>query len=233
MPDSLTVNALTRASVPLVPIVQPKSEASSSNNTNVSSSSTEQNEDSTTQLNNFKDLLQRTNVLGQACAALAWDRVTYMPKLALDTRAMQQGVLSKMSHEIFTSTEMVRLLEHLEQKEVYERLSELDRITVKETRKGYNIAVKLPSDFVEEYSNLTTKAATIWEEAKDKSDFNLFAPYLEKIVELKRKEAAYTGYKGSPYNALLNDFEEEMTVEKLDKIFEELKSEARSHRQHF
>jgi len=50
----------------------------------------------------------------------------------------------------------------------------------------------------------------------------MFKPYLEKIVDLKRQEAEKLGYNGHPYNALMNRFEEELTVKDVDRIFSEL-----------
>ena len=67
-----------------------------------------------------------------------------------------------------------------------------------------------------------TEATVVWREARRKSDFSLFKPYLEKIIELKRKEADKLGYEGHRYNALLDIFEEDLTTKDVDRMFSSL-----------
>ena len=58
-----------------------------------------------------------------------------------------------------------------------------------------------------------------WLRAREASDFNAFAPYLETLVGLSREKAELFGYEGSPYNALLEPFERGMRVEPLRPLF--------------
>src|SRR5207245_8161147 len=47
----------------------------------------------------------------------------------------------------------------------------------------------------------------------------IFQPQLQKITDLKRKQAEYLNPSTHPYNALLDLFEEGLTITDLDKIF--------------
>ena len=58
-----------------------------------------------------------------------------------------------------------------------------------------------------------------WREAREKSDFMMYAPHLEKMIEIKKQIAEKIGYEKHPYDALLDSFEEELTVDDLDKVF--------------
>jgi carboxypeptidase Taq len=62
-----------------------------------------------------------------------------------------------------------------------------------------------------------------WIEARSKSDFALFAPYLEKVVSMSRQMAEYLGYTAHPYDALLDLYEEGLTTADVTQIFTELK----------
>ena len=64
---------------------------------------------------------------------------------------------------------------------------------------------------------LQSKAENIWEEAREKSDFALFKPYLEKIVEMNKRFIGYWGYEENKYNTLLDLYEPGMTVDVLDR----------------
>ena len=61
-----------------------------------------------------------------------------------------------------------------------------------------------------------------WREARAKSDFKMYEPHLEKMIEIKKQIAAKWGYEKHPYNALLDTFEEQLTVDDLDKVFSTL-----------
>ena len=58
-----------------------------------------------------------------------------------------------------------------------------------------------------------------WREAREKSVFMMYAPHLKKMIEIKKQIAEKIGYEKHPYDALLDTFEEELTVDDLDKIF--------------
>src|SRR6185437_14125012 len=70
-----------------------------------------------------------------------------------------------------------------------------------------------------ELEKASISATVPWREARKTSNVSLFAPHLARIVQLKREEAEKLGYVGHPYNALLDQYEEGLTVKDLDTIF--------------
>lgn len=54
---------------------------------------------------------------------------------------------------------------------------------------------KIPAKEYKEYVILQSKAETVWEEAKEKADFQLFLPYLKQIIEYQKKFVHYWGIK--------------------------------------
>ena len=64
----------------------------------------------------------------------------------------------------------------------------------------------------------------VWREAREKSDFMMYAPHLKKMIEIKKQIAEKIGYEKHPYDALLDTYEEELTVDVLDKVFGALTS---------
>lgn len=159
------------------------------------------------------------NLFGGIGSLLNWDLEVYMPNNGSKERSEQIALLSKLSHEKVTSDNFFNALKRLRK----EDLSENESLMVERLYKDVLKDRKLPSDFVEEFSRVSSLAFDAWKEAKKKNDFNIFKPHLEKIVELNRKKAKYIGLEGHPYNGLMDDFEEGMTVEKLKPKFEELK----------
>ncbi|MBI2432978.1 MAG: carboxypeptidase M32 [Candidatus Hydrogenedentes bacterium] len=98
-----------------------------------------------------------------------------------------------------------------------------DAKLVSETLYDYERATKLPERFVETLAEEQSKAYEAWVRARKASDFNTFKPHLETLLGLLRQKAEYFGYEGSPYNALLEEYERGMTTEQLDQVFGELR----------
>jgi len=165
------------------------------------------------------------STLGSVLALLDWDQKTYMPKEGNKSRAEQIASIGKIIHEKFLSDELYKSVKKLHNPRVFRKLKKKDKVVVARLYKDVLDARKLPADFVEEMARLTSISVMKWQEAKEKNDFKIFAPWLKKVIKLKRKQAEYVKFPGHTYNSLLDDFEEGMTVEKLKPVFEKLKVE--------
>jgi carboxypeptidase Taq len=96
---------------------------------------------------------------------------------------------------------------------------------IREIRRAYDRAVKLPKQLVEEMARVTTRAQGIWQEARRANDFLSFEPWLQKIVALKREEAHAIGFVHSPYDALLDEYEPGATAVEINKAFRALRDD--------
>lgn len=153
---------------------------------------------------------------------LGFDQETLMPKGGTLLRAEQNALIEKQVFDAMNSTEFKRLIgdcNKLDKK----TLSHEQIATIREINRDYEQKTKLSSDLVQEFVKASSIALEKWREAKEKSDFSIFQESLEKNVELCRQKAEMLGYKNHPYDALLNIYEPNITVEKLDKIFSGLK----------
>jgi len=84
-----------------------------------------------------------------------------------------------------------------------EKLEKKDRAVVLRLEKDIEKSRKVPSDFVEKMAKTTTIAYAAWQEAREKSKFPLFAPHLERIVELEKEYCGFINLPGPEYNSLL------------------------------
>lgn len=171
----------------------------------------------------FKKELLEISYLGSAVAVLHWDQEVNMPPKGNELRAKIIANLVGELHNKFTSSSFEKSLLILKKKFDAGKLNDEDSCIVREVWREFSREKKMPLNFVKELAETTAKAQMIWAEAREKKDFKLFLPELKKIVELKRKEAKLVGYKGSPYNALLDTYEPYMSIEEIEMIFSELK----------
>lgn len=172
----------------------------------------------------FRKELADLYYLSSAISVLHWDQEVSMPQNGSELRAKIIGTLAGELHDKFTSDNFLKLLMSLKKKLNAGNLSDDDACVVREIWREFSREKKLPLSFVKDLAETTSRAQLIWAEAREKNDFSLFLPELRKIIDLKRKEAKLVGYKGSPYNALLDIYEPYMNVDEIEMIFSELKT---------
>jgi carboxypeptidase Taq len=172
----------------------------------------------------YADLIRRwkeAGLLGSCAALLGWDERTYMPRNGSIHRAEQLALLARLGHERVTEPKIGELLATVER----DRLEPDAAANVREIRRAYDRAVKLPPELVEEMARVTTQAQQAWTDARAASNFARFRPWLEKIVALKRRETQAVGFKDHPYDALIDEFEPGTTTRSIQQLFAALAKE--------
>jgi carboxypeptidase Taq len=172
----------------------------------------------------LRAILAEVTDIQRAGAVLDWDQETYMPPGGVQTRAEQASTLSEVAHRRLTSDEVGRLLEEAETAVANETFESDDASIVRVTRRDYEQARKLPPELVAEMAHAGSAARPHWQRARREAKFEIFAPYLQKNVELNQRMAEALGYEKRPYDALLNRTEPGLTADQLDAIFAELKT---------
>jgi carboxypeptidase Taq len=176
----------------------------------------------------YAELIRREKqsaVLSSCAGLLGWDEHVYMPKGGAGHRAEQMALLARMTHELNTDPVRGELLGELENSALVRDPAAAEAVNVREVRRAYDRAVKLPKTLVEELARATTLGQQAWQEARAKSDFKIFQPHLQKIVDLKRQEAKAVGYRKVAYDALLDDFEPGAETEQIEETFAALRQE--------
>jgi carboxypeptidase Taq len=169
------------------------------------------------------DLSAELEDLGHIGALMGWDQQVNMPPGGAEERGIQLAALGRIMHEKFTSDEVGQLIADLE-KEVGDLKAETDEArSVKVAKRAYEKQTKIPLPMLMERIKVTTMAHEAWVEAKGKSDFSLFQPYLEKIVDLTKQYAdLFTPYD-HVYDPLLDDYEPGMKTAEVKAIFNKLR----------
>jgi carboxypeptidase Taq len=176
----------------------------------------------------YHELIQRfkeTRLLDSIGSVLGWDERTYMPAKGSAHRAEQMALLARLGHEQLTAPLMGELLSELHQSPLVKDAEAAPAVNIREIRRLHDIAAKVPGSLVEELARVTTRAQGVWQEARKNNDFKTFAPWLDKIVGLKRQEAQAIGYRGVPYDALLDQYEPGATTAEVTRLFAELRRE--------
>lgn len=175
----------------------------------------------------YTELLTRAKevwLLGTVSSILHWDQETQMPPNGAGHRANQQALVARLAHERATDPRIGDLLASCESSRDMADPEGDQATNVREIRRAYSRAIKLPSALVEEMARVSVLAHQAWAEARKSSDFAHFSPWLAKVLKIKQEEAACVGYKDNPYDALLDEYEPDETSANLVKVFESLRA---------
>lgn len=168
----------------------------------------------------YKNHLQKLADVSYASAVLQWDQEVYMPNSGAEIRARQLATLSGIAHEMSVEENFGNILEKLQNDN---SLSPKEKKNVQQSWKDYSDRKKYTTAFVEKMSYTISEAFNAWQEAKEKNDYKIYAPKLEKIIRLKREEAEILGYEKHPYDALLNQYEPGLITDEVTIVFNEVR----------
>lgn len=172
----------------------------------------------------FDDLLKQTQDyyrLQSVGSLLGWDRETYMPERAAADRAEQMALLSGLLHDRMTSDRLAGAITAAAAE--INGADSPQAAIVRELRRDHERATKLPRSLVEDIARTTSLAISAWTRARKESDFALFAPHLERIIDLKRQEADHVGYDTERYDALMDEYEVGARAAVVGRVFDELR----------
>ena len=174
------------------------------------------------------ELLKISNELADIAAAgavLAWDQETYMPPAGAGVRAMQLSTLAGIYHEKLTDPKVGALLRSMS-RATKGRLNGFDKALLREVKREYDKAIKLPTKLVQEISEATALAFDCWLTAKKDGSFGKFAPDLERVLKLKVAAAGLLATTGqSIYDAMLDDHEPGLTEAEVERVFGGVRSD--------
>ncbi len=174
-------------------------------------------------LEKLRSLLAEVADLQNSAALLGWDQQTYMPPGAAEGRGYQLSTLETLAHTKFISPEVGNLLDELLPYAEQLDPASNDACLIKVTRREFEKQTRVPSEMVTEFARLTTSAHQVWMEARRLSKFSIFQPYLEKIVELRRRYAFLFAPYDHIYDPLLDDFEPGLKTRDVKAIFDQLR----------
>jgi len=170
----------------------------------------------------FKAHQKKMHAYSHAMGLLYYDSVTTMPSGASETLGETLGVLSEETYKLEVNDEYRTLLHAL-----YEQRGELDYQTRREAEELFEDQQKIEKIPMEEYvafqmdQNASQHA---WHEAKEKSDYAIFKPHLQKMIDFMFKYAEYIKPGQPVYDTLLNEYERGLTCAVADQYFDTVKA---------
>lgn len=174
------------------------------------------------------DLLQQHHQFQQkvaayslALATMSWDAYTIAPKAGGPYRNRMMAYLQGELFSITTAPEAIERIEVMSTQS-YDPITDRE---IKQMKKELDKARYIPKDIYVAFSELVHNANDIWEQAKATSDYALFKPVLQQLIDQTKVLVSYRNDTRPVYDQLLDDFETGMTMADYDRFFDKLRSD--------
>ena len=150
---------------------------------------------------------------------IEWDMQTDCAEGSIAADSQQMGVIAERQYELTSDPQYVTAVGVL-----YENLSQLDdqvlRHEIAVAKKDIDDIQKIPQAEYAAFQQLTAEAYPVYVRAKRDNNFELFRPYLEKIVDYCRKMTVWLATdKAQGYDVLLDMYEPHYTQQQYDAFF--------------
>ena len=165
----------------------------------------------------------RLHAYHHAMGVLTYDGETIAPRRSAVGRGQTLACLAGVVHDLYTCTQTKELLAALKEDDA--ALDPKVRRRVELLCETCDDLTRVPADEYAAYQALLAEAGGVWHEAKPRSDYAAFAPYLERIIEYNRRWAARKDASKPAYDVLLDDYEKGTTMAELDAFFARLRAE--------
>jgi carboxypeptidase Taq len=170
-------------------------------------------------MNQILDAYKPMWSLNHAISLMGWDFETHMPRKGTEERGVADSQLHLLYKDLLLNKNFVGLVESAKK---LESLSDLEKGIVRVLNREITKQTKIPKELTEAESLERIRGNMAWRVARENSDFTMYAPHLKNMIAIKKQIAEKIGYEKHPYDALLDSFEEELTVDELDNVFDAL-----------
>ena len=167
--------------------------------------------------NKLKEIFSQTSISSDIEGILHWDMSTMMPANARKQRSDQLAFMATLKHKLISDAGVDDLIREVEEGSLEPR----DQANFKEMKREHLFLSALPSTLIESLSKTSAECEGIWQNAREKSDFNIVKKSLKELMKLTREEALILADKlnCSPYEALVQKYEPLAKIKDISEFF--------------
>ncbi|WP_209427191.1 carboxypeptidase M32 [Pararhodobacter sp. SW119] len=167
---------------------------------------------------------RQTQALAQVMGRLRWDQEVMMPRGAGAQRAEEMAALEAVLHARAADPRIGEWLEAAAPGD------DVAAAKLREIRREYDRRTRVPVALATEIARSVSLSHGTWAEARAREDVAHFLPMLERIVALRREEAAALAQGGARYDALLDEYEPGATGAGIAAMFDRMRPRLRALR---
>jgi carboxypeptidase Taq len=173
----------------------------------------------------LKDRLGTIADLRRAEAVLLWDMTVWMPSGGQASRAAQLATLEGVIHERQVDDRLGELLDELQPYAATLPEDSDDACLIRVAQRDWRKTRRVPIALASEIAKTAAESYEAWVQAREESDFATFQPWLERVLELRRRYIECHAPYDDPYDVVLDDYEPEMRTDEIRSVFATLEPE--------
>jgi len=173
----------------------------------------------------LKDRLGTIADLRRAEAVLLWDMTVWMPPGGRASRAAQLATMEAVIHERQIDERLGELLDELEPYAAALPTDADDACLIRVAQRDWSKTRRVPISLAAEIAKTGAESYEAWVQAREESDFESFRPWLERVLELRRRYIECHAPYDDPYDVVLDDYEPEMRTDEIRAVFAALEPE--------
>ncbi len=167
----------------------------------------------------LEQIFQINNVIN----ILYWDIAVNIPHGSIDSRTSEIALLSSIARSRLQSKKLAELIES-----VSENVNTLDvwqLANLRETKRRITESTCIDDDLWKMYVTASAKCELIWRDARKNNDYLSLKPYLQTVLDCVQKMAKSKAHalNCSVYDALLDTYDPELTLDEVKVVFNNLK----------
>lgn len=167
----------------------------------------------------YKEYNEKCNAYNLALTTMSFDHSTIAPIDGSDYRIKMMALLSGELFDYQTNKDNISKLNELSQMDLGEVMNKEIKLVLKDV----NRTALLPKEFYIKMQEIYSLGEIKWRKAKKEKDYHLFKDTLKEIVEVTKQAYTYYNPDMNLYDAMLDDFETGMTIEKYEEFFKVIK----------
>ncbi|MBQ4875308.1 MAG: carboxypeptidase M32 [Rickettsiaceae bacterium H1] len=162
------------------------------------------------------------NNIDNTISLLKWDGQVNMPKGSYQNRINQINTLSSIKHDILTNNTLTNLIQENNKQRV--QLNNWQKSNLTQMERINNNARIIPIDLLKSFNQACISSEEAWKKAKEENKFKHWLPKLQEVVNLARKIATIKSefFNCSKYEALLDNYEPNLSIENINLVFTEI-----------
>ena len=168
-------------------------------------------------LNELLRFQHETEALMSVAGRLGWDRETMMPHGSSVQRATEQAALVRVIHDRNTDPRIADWLDKFSPR------NEKEKASKRLIQKNYEKACRVPTELNATIAEVTSRAHGIWATARQNEQASDFLPILDEIVKLKIEKAEALAKRGNRYDALIDQYEPNISADEISVMFQKLR----------
>lgn len=150
------------------------------------------------------------------------DQWSSLPKQGAEYRQQVAAFMAGQKANLMATEEVKNIVDYFSAYDLEKINDYIEKGLIRNFIFRYNCISPVPKEKLQQLSALKAVTTVKWIEAKEKSDYSIFKPYLEEVFRLKKEIAGYIDPTKKPFEVLISITDEgicyDEVVRELDKL---------------